>query len=400
MRIAVISHKVAWPTSASPAKFATNGGFALQMSALSELFEQTTLCIPIAGHERAGSIPFTGRNLVVVPLTLPRGSDLARRALLPLWLLQNVMALVHAVRKADAVHVPIPSDIGAMGIMVARLLRRPLLIRHCGNWLAPATRAERIWKGWMERSAGGRDVMLATGEGIGPASARNAAIEWIFSTTLTDEDLALVRGPRTAPSGVARVAIAGRQIRVKGTGIAIEAVTRLAVSGQSVALDVIGDGPDLPDFQRLARSLRVDDRVSFLGQLSHEGVLTALRKADLFVFPTSASEGFPKAVAEALACGLPIISSDVGALPRIVGAAGLTLHEPDAADLSEAIADLLNDPVSYRQMSEHALAIASRLSLTAWRDRIHSLLEERWGLGGHRASERVKPGHREVELKP
>jgi len=98
------------------------------------------------------------------------------------------------ILRADAVHSPIPGDIGTIGFLLAFALRKPLFIRHCGNWLKPSTTAERFWKWFMEKFAGGRQVMLATGGSPGPPSRVNSAIHWIFSTTLSDVELRSCKG--------------------------------------------------------------------------------------------------------------------------------------------------------------------------------------------------------------
>src|SRR6185369_1529040 len=134
------------------------------MQALSDLFDETTLVVPCASPlSRVGEISLEGHNLSVAPLTTPAGRGLARKLGLPFWLLRNTPAILRELMKADAVHAPIPGDVGTIGMILAFILRKPLFVRHCGNWLNPVTTAEHFWKWFMERFAGGRQVMLATG---------------------------------------------------------------------------------------------------------------------------------------------------------------------------------------------------------------------------------------------
>src|SRR5258707_15657806 len=106
------------------------------MKALSELFETTTLLVPCAATgNRSGEIPLVGRGLSVRPLAVPAGKDLRRKlAMLP-WLARSAGALWTEIRRADAVHTPIPGDVGTIGMLLAFCLRKPLFVRHCGNWL-------------------------------------------------------------------------------------------------------------------------------------------------------------------------------------------------------------------------------------------------------------------------
>src|SRR6478752_10431043 len=135
MRLAVLSHKVCWQSENSPSGHATDGGFPLQMQAMSELFDETRLPVPVKKRKYAsGELAISGRSLSVVPLAVPTGRDLGRKLLLPIWLVKSLPTIVREIRRADAVHTPIPGDIGTIGFLIALILRKPLLIRHCGNW--------------------------------------------------------------------------------------------------------------------------------------------------------------------------------------------------------------------------------------------------------------------------
>jgi glycosyltransferase involved in cell wall biosynthesis len=102
----------------------------------------------------------------------------------------------------------------------------------------------------------------------------------------------------------------------------------------------------------------------------HEQLPQWLVAADLFVLPTLA-EGCPNAVVEAMACGLPIVSSDIAALRETVGEGNGILVDPlDVSALSRAIATVLSDAGQRAQMSAAALARGTRLSAAARAERI------------------------------
>ena len=190
MRLVVFSHKPCWRSDTSASGYATDGGFPMQMRALSELFEATVIVVPCAENKtRAGEMPLVGRNLSVIPVSFPPGAGLRRKLSIPLWLLRNGPALLREIRRTHAVHAPIPGDIGTVGMLLALLFRKPLFVRHCGNWFVQRTAAERFWKWFMERFAGGRNVMLATGGAVDRPSSRNPDVRWIFSTSLTEQEL-------------------------------------------------------------------------------------------------------------------------------------------------------------------------------------------------------------------
>ena len=378
MRLVVVSHKVL--RRARDGSYATDGGFPMQMSTIAGLFDRTTVCAPVSDEPaRPGDVALAP-ELRVAPVSVPRGSGTLRKLLLPVWFIRSGLTLVREIRRADGVHAPIPGDVGTIGIVVAEVLRKPLFVRHCGNWLAPRTPAEHLWKRYMERRAGGRIVMLATGDGDASPS-RNPAVRWIFSTSLTEDECKRVGRRRTLPSDRgARLAIACRQVEAKGTGVVIEALRVLGDAAPKLSLLVIGDGPDRHQFEAQAAHADVADRVEFTGQVDHEGVLSQLDSVDLFVFPTTSSEGFPKAVAEALALGLPVVATPVSVLPTLLGAGcGVVVDTASPQLVADAIMALLRDPRRYADMSEQALKAATSLTLEGWQAAIQSVLEPAWG---------------------
>ena len=134
MRLVVLSYKTCWPSAESPTGYATHGGFPLQMAALSELFDRTTLVLPRSSAPGPdGLLPLAGRNLSVSPVPEPAGRDLRRKIALLGWLPRHLPALFRAVGRADAVHAVVPGDVGSLGIVLAILRRRRLFVRHCGT---------------------------------------------------------------------------------------------------------------------------------------------------------------------------------------------------------------------------------------------------------------------------
>jgi len=377
MRLLVISHKPCW--RAGDGSFAADGGFPLQMRALAELFDETTVAVPVIARDGRGA-PLAARALDVLPLSRPWGRGLARKLLLPFWLLPNLPRLLRAVRRADAIHAPVPGDVGTVGIVLARLFRKPLFVRYCGNWLVARTAAERIWQRSMERLAGGRNVMLATGGGFAPPSRRNRRIGWIFATSLTVRDLEdAARRPRRPDPRAPRLITVGRQEPGKGTARLLEAMPLLRNRFPSLHLDVVGGGSCLGALHAQAAALGVADAVTLHGQVPHERVLGLLSGADLFCFLTG-SEGFPKAVVEAMAVGLPVITTPVSVLPHLLAdGAGVVVPDPAPAAVAAAVEMCLRDPDAYAAMADSARRTAGRYSLERWRDAIGAALREAWG---------------------
>lgn len=133
------------------------------------------------------------------------------------------------------------------------------------------------------------------------------------------------------------VAIVGALTPEKRVDLAIEAVAGLA----DARLLVVGDGPLRPVLESSARSM-LGDRATFVGVL--EDVAEAYAAADVLLV-TSSTEGMPGVVLEAVACGLPVVATAVGALPWMAenDPGSIELVDPDAS--TDAIADALRDCV-------------------------------------------------------
>lgn len=383
MKLAIFSHKPCWRSMGSPSGFATNGGFPFQVKALSELFDETRLLVPIkvqAGN--GGEMPLGGHNVKVVPLTGRVGAGFTSKLSFLPWLLRNATTIRRELHSADAVHAPIPGDVGTVGMLLTWLFGKPLFVRHCGNWQEAATMAETFWRWFMETTAGGRNVMFATGGSAEPPSLKNANIKWIFSSSLTRQELRANGTPKAFPDhGQIKLIIAARQEKAKGTGKVIQSLPSLARDFPQITFDVLGSGTAIPEFKRLASELKVEDRVTFAGQLDHNQVLARLNSATVFVFPTTSSDGFPKAVLEGLATALPVVATRVSVLPQLLASGcGVLIDEATPEAIALGIHQVLSDPVRYQAMSRKAIDTARGHSLEAWRDVIGASLSSAWGL--------------------
>ncbi|NWF51232.1 MAG: N-acetyl-alpha-D-glucosaminyl L-malate synthase BshA [Ignavibacteriaceae bacterium] len=120
-----------------------------------------------------------------------------------------------------------------------------------------------------------------------------------------------------------------------------------------VKLLLVGDGPDRSECERLCRQLNLCDQVKFLGK--QEGIVEILNAADVFIIP-SQSESFGLAALEAMACGLPVISSSVGGLPELIkhNEGGFIAEIGDVDRMAKYALDLLTNEKKYEMFSQNA----------------------------------------------
>lgn len=127
----------------------------------------------------------------------------------------------------------------------------------------------------------------------------------------------------------------------KGQDVLIRALGDLVAKGWDIKIRFVGDSGIKEQLYKLAKLCKVEDRISFTGLLPEpREVRAALIDSDLFVFPTK-SEGLPRAIIEAMAVGLPCISTPVGGIPELLDPEYL-VEQSDIAALVQKIEYLLN----------------------------------------------------------
>lgn len=127
-------------------------------------------------------------------------------------------------------------------------------------------------------------------------------------------------------------------------------------------LVLVGDGPERPAAEAVAEELGVRDHVVFLGK--HNAVGDLLRCADLFLLP-SESESFGLAALEALACGVPVIASNVGGLPEVLleDEAGVLVDVGDVEAMARGAVELLQDGERLRAASAAGVRVAGNFTV-------------------------------------
>ncbi len=163
---------------------------------------------------------------------------------------------------------------------------------------------------------------------------------------------------RERPAGPPRVMTVINLIRDKGADTLVDAFAQVPVT--DARLMIAGRGAELENLKAQAERLGVADRVEFLGL--RDDVDRLLHQVDVFVHPARWEEAFGYSVAEAMACGLPVVSTDRGALGELIedGVTGRLVPAEDPAAMARAIGELLADPAQSARLGAAARAKAER----------------------------------------
>jgi len=158
----------------------------------------------------------------------------------------------------------------------------------------------------------------------------------------------------------------------KNLNTLLEAYHALRHQGAEFKLVIVGKkGWLYHGFFRRLRDLGLEDEVIFPGFVSDEDLPALYSAADLFIFP-SLYEGFGLPPLEAMACGTPVVTSDVSSLPEIVGDAAITVDPHNAEELAEDILRILGDPELRVRLQNKGLA---RAKIFSWEDTAKKTLE-------------------------
>ncbi|MCG8533213.1 MAG: glycosyltransferase family 4 protein, partial [Desulfovibrionales bacterium] len=118
-----------------------------------------------------------------------------------------------------------------------------------------------------------------------------------------------------------------------------------------VSLTVIGTPKKDGGIETLVKKLNLGDKINFTGRIDHQRFVKEYAKASIAVVP-SLYEGFGLPVGEAMACGLPVISTTGGALPEVAGDAARLVPPGNASALKKAILELIDDPTECHRLAQ------------------------------------------------
>jgi len=178
-------------------------------------------------------------------------------------------------------------------------------------------------------------------------------------------DGAIARKQLAVPEDAHLIVSVRRLVRRMGIDVLIRAAGLLASRGVRFVVAIGGVGGEREALERIRAEQGLDEQVRFLGRVPDDQLPDLLRAADLVVVPSRSMEGFGMSTVEALACGTPVVATDSGANPEILGPIDRALLVPlDAAALADRLEQLLRDPA--RRQALGARGMESVRARFAW----------------------------------
>lgn len=299
--------------------------------------------------------------------TLPRRWLLGRAAGSYLSALERVAGSV-----PDVIHGHVAYPDGAAAVAYGRRLDRPVAITVHGHDLKDLAVRRDDWRDLVRAPLLAADAVIAVSGELAQRARDLGVPEERLWQLPNGVDAQLFRpGTRAPGEGGWRLVYVGRYDPAKGLDELLQAVAGLRSDGYDVRLDLVGGGAtDLADhYPERARQLGIAEYVRFVREVPHDDLPPLLADADIFVLP-SYSEGLPLSLLEALACGLPSVSTRCGGPEEVIDDSLGRLAEPrDVPGLQVALAEVLDgydgfDRAHIRRVAEERYdyrAVAARI---------------------------------------
>lgn len=275
------------------------------------------------------------------------------------FLFFNVVYALRKLRKMDVVHVqwPIPNGLGA--IFLKKLYGIPYINTVHGEEIHLSKRYHMLFAfRWLVNNSSKTITnSTATKKFCLEAGLDSEKIDVIPFGVDTDFFRPLDVYKDTSTFQILSV---GYLIERKGFEYLIRAMQDVLKEHEDVRLKIVGSGPLESKLKKLIYELDLGDEVEIVKNVSDEELLMIYNSADLFVLPSITdsegnTEGLGLVLLEAMACGLPVIGSDVGGIPDIIeeGKTGLLVSEKDVIGLSKSIIYVIEHVYLRKKLSQN-----------------------------------------------
>ncbi|MEA2558545.1 MAG: hypothetical protein QOH06_49 [Acidobacteriota bacterium] len=360
-RLCIVSHVVHYRHGGKVHAYAP---YAREIEVWADLFPEVRIAAPCEDGPPPGDTAAIDRGNVEMDPQPRAGGDSLGAKLRQILMLPMMMAsMAGALRKADAVHVRCPGNLGLLGVAMAPLFSRRLIAKYAGQWpdWNGEARTVRLQKALL-RSRWWRGPVTVYGEWPG----QPAHVVPFFTSVLDRGQIERARRSASSrkPADPPRVLFVGRLSRAKNVDVLLEALNGLPCT-------IVGDGPE-----RAALEARAPQAV-FAGAVDFDRVLGFYEIHDILVL-ASETEGWPKAIVEAMAFGLVCIGSDRGLIPQILGEGrGLVVQPRDVEGLAAALRRAA-DPVEAEAIRALAAIFGQRYSLEDLREALREVMAKWW----------------------
>ena len=342
-----------------------SGGMANQTLQLAKLLREEDAIVELIQVNRPYSPRWIGRF---------KGIRAAFRLLpyfLHLWRSANNVHLFHVMANSGwSWHL-----FAAPAIWIASIKGKPVIINYRGG------EADSFFNKafpWIKPSLSRADAIIVPSGFLEAVFAKRS-----FSTSIVPNIIDLSRFQAEAnvdasPKADFPYIIVTRNLEpIYDNATAVRAFSIVRRTFPTAKLILAGSGPERKALEKLAAGLGVSDAVIFTGRVDNEGMAALYHGADIMINP-SLVDNMPISVLEALASGVPVVSTNVGGVPYLVehGKTALLVPIQDPEAMANAILALLNDPAKAQQMSQAGVESVQQYTWPNVRERLFRVYEQ------------------------
>lgn len=296
-----------------------------------------------------------------------------KKAILSLFLLPIIFfKIFKACRNADHVHLRCPGNIGLLGCIVQIFFPKKIkTAKYAGNWDPNSKQplSYRLQKKMLSNTFFTRNMKaLVYGEWTG----QTKNIKSFFTATYKNSEIE--KPNKRDYSGKLSFVFVGSLVEGKRPLLAIKIIEELHKQGKDVSLNLFGDGVLKESLQNYIAVNKLEKFVVVHGNQSKKNVKEVLKKAHFSILP-SKSEGWPKAIAEAMFFGVIPIATKISCVPNMLdyGSRGIII-EPEISEALANINKVLNDFSLLQTMSQKASNWSQGYTLGVFEEEISKLL--------------------------
>lgn len=381
MKLVIISHT---PHYWKGGTLAGWGSTILEIDHLATMFEAIIHVAPVYEEPAPeSSLPYRAKNIEIRSVH-PAGGDGLLKKIGILWAwLSYTGILLREMKKADVVHVRCPANISLLSIILLAIVRRPKFrwAKYAGNWKPEGKDPwSYAFQRWFLRQ--GLHKGIVTVNGKWPGQERH--VYSFLNPSLIQSEVEKIR--ISAQAKVIELPLCllfvGRLETAKGAGRVLEIVKKVKEYGIPFDLHMVGDGPERPLFEEWTHKNGLSNSVVFHGWLPRPSLGEYYAKAHFLVFPSSASEGWPKVLSEAMAYGAVPIAGAVSGIPQILSetGGGATLRPDDVDGFVNAISGFLNNPSKWKAFSLAGIDSACKFTYESYLISVREMFDKTWNL--------------------
>jgi len=356
------------------------GPYAREIEVWADLFPKVIIASPCKNELPPGDcVPFAHENISIAPQLRCGGERLIDKIFMFLCLPIILFSISRQIYQADAVHARCPGNLGALGVLIAPLFTRYRIAKYAGQW---NDYPEESFFTRMQKKLLRSNWWKAPVTVYGNWPNQPDHIIPFFTSVMTDEQMihASTIAIHKEIHDPIRILFIGRLSKSKNVDVLIKAVSQLIEIDEKCICKIVGTGPEYENLNQLTHEQGLAKVIEFSGGVPFENVINFYEWADILVL-ASETEGWPKAITEAMAYGLVCIGSNRGLIPQILDEQRGFLVEPGNVDqLFQWLLKIKNDRQLFRLISSYASKWSQKYTLNYLKVQLRQLMINQWDL--------------------